>query len=141
MLPFLGNVMLNTIRQDQVASAAVLRGMFLGRIAPQRSLLRKFTMPVLVISHQHDPKHPLVDAWMLASEIPSARLIEAGSILEMRLHPERLTAEIGRFLDQCWEKPADTGREAIKVRPARRAASQRRRPVRAARAQAPSRRG
>ena len=141
VLPFLGNVMLDTIRQDHTASAAVLQGMFLGRIAPQRGLLRKFTMPVLVIGHHHDPIHPLVDARTLASEIPGARLIEATSVLEMRLHPERLTAEIGRFLDQCWEEPQETGREAVKVRPANRPVSRRRPPVRAARAPATSRRG
>ena len=39
---------------------------------------------------------------MLADELPNARLLEADSILELRLAPERLTAEIAGFLDECW---------------------------------------
>ena len=114
VLPFLWNVILDTIRQDHSASPAILQGMFLSRIAPHRKLRRELQMPVLVIGHHHDPIHPFVDAEMLASELPNGRLIEASSILDMRLHPERLTEEMGRFLDDCW----DDRREA---RPARRA--------------------
>jgi hypothetical protein len=33
-------------------------------------------------------------------------MIEASSILELRMKPERLTGEIGRFLDECWNEPA-----------------------------------
>jgi pimeloyl-ACP methyl ester carboxylesterase len=109
-LSFLGNVVLDTIRQDHSASPAILQGMFLSRIAPHRRLRREFQMPVLVIGHHHDPIHPFVDAEMLAAELPNGRLIEASSILEMRLHPERLTEEMGRFLDECWEKPSRAGR-------------------------------
>ncbi|MDQ6747097.1 MAG: alpha/beta hydrolase [Candidatus Dormibacteraeota bacterium] len=126
MVPFLGNVVLDTMRQDHRSSAAVLQGLFLGRIAPHRDLRRNFRMPVLVIGHHQDPVHPYADADMLAAEVPNARLVEATSILEMRLHPDRLVAEIGRFLDQCWEAPAKAGRGRIKVKtgdPARRQAA------------------
>jgi len=99
VLPFLGNVVLDTIRQDHASSAAILQGLFLGRIAPSRDLRRQLPMPVMVIGHRHDPIHPHADAAMLAAEIPDGRLVEATSILEMRLHPQRLTDEIGRFLD------------------------------------------
>ncbi|MGI8609425.1 MAG: alpha/beta fold hydrolase [Candidatus Dormibacteria bacterium] len=151
ILPFLGNVILDTIRQDHAASPAILQGMFLGRIAPHRSLRRKFDMPVLVIGHHSDPIHPFVDAEMLASELPNARLIEATSILEMRLHPERLTEEMGRFLDECWSDPKMAGRGRVKAvsgqpvkrtgQNARRRVSRRRRPAPASPARAASRRG
>ena len=98
-LPFLGNVLLDTIRQDHVSSPAVLQGLFLGRIAPDRDLRARMRMPVLVIGHHHDPIHPYADAAMLAAELPNGRLLEATSIFELRLHPGRLSDEIGRFLD------------------------------------------
>jgi len=40
---------------------------------------------------------------MLVQELPDARLVEASSILELRLSPERLTGEIVVFIDECWE--------------------------------------
>ena len=39
---------------------------------------------------------------MLAEELPNGRLLEASSILELRLAPERLTGEIADFIDACW---------------------------------------
>jgi hypothetical protein len=51
--------------------------------------------------------HPFSDADMLAHELPNGRLLRAESILELRTHPERLTARIAAFVDQCWED-ADT---------------------------------
>lgn len=110
MVPFLGNVILDTVRQDHSASAAILQGLFLGRLAPHRTLRRRFEMPALVIGHHQDPIHPFADAQMLAAELPNARLLEATSILEMRLHPDRLVEEMGRFLDECWEDPAEARR-------------------------------
>jgi hypothetical protein len=43
---------------------------------------------------------------MLADELPNARLIEANSILEWRISPDRLDAELGSFLDEVWAGPA-----------------------------------
>ncbi len=39
---------------------------------------------------------------MLARELPNARLIGADSVIELRLRPERLTAQIATFLEDCW---------------------------------------
>jgi len=36
----------------------------------------------------------------------NARLVDANSILELRLAPERLTGEIARFVDECWRPTA-----------------------------------
>ena len=83
-------------------SAAVLEGLFFGRIAPHRYQRRTFDMPALVIGHTRDPVHPFSDAGMLADELPNGRLLEANSILELRLAPERLTNEIADFIDECW---------------------------------------
>jgi pimeloyl-ACP methyl ester carboxylesterase len=101
-LPWQLDIVLDTIRQDPKPSAAVLEGLFFGRTAPHRSERRTFETPALVIGHQHDIVHPFSDAGMLAAELPNGRLLEASSILELRLAPERLTNEIAAFVDECW---------------------------------------
>jgi pimeloyl-ACP methyl ester carboxylesterase len=102
LLPHYGNVMLDLVRQDPGPGAAVLQGLFFGRIAPHRSERRKLDTNTLVIGHRRDPVHPFSDAGMLAEELPSARLIEADSLVELRLKPARLTQEIASFLDEVW---------------------------------------
>jgi pimeloyl-ACP methyl ester carboxylesterase len=104
LLPHYGNVMLDVLRQEPGPGGALLQGLFFGRIAPPRRERRTFQTPTLVMGHHRDPIHPFTDAGMLAEEMPNARLLEADSLLELRLSPERLTAEIARFLDEVWEK-------------------------------------
>jgi len=104
--PFLLDVGLDTLRQDPAPSSAVLEGLFFGRIAPHRWQRRTFTQPSLVIGHPRDPVHPFSDAGMLADELPNGRLLEASSILELRLAPDRLTDAIASFIDECWEAEA-----------------------------------
>jgi pimeloyl-ACP methyl ester carboxylesterase len=115
LLPHYGNVVLDLVRQDPGPSAAVLQGLFFGRIAPHRSERRTYETKALIIGHHRDPVHPFSDAGMLAEELKNARLIEASSIFELRLRPERLTDEIAHFLDDVWTpaKPAS----ARKARP------------------------
>jgi hypothetical protein len=106
-LPPQVDIVLDTVRQAPEPSAAVLQGLFFGRIAPHRSERRTFETPALVIGHQWDLVHPFSDAGMLVEELPNGRLLEASSILELRLAPERLTREIAEFLDECWRpRPA-----------------------------------
>jgi pimeloyl-ACP methyl ester carboxylesterase len=112
-LPWLGRLGLDWISQDPKPSAGVLQGLFFGRTAPHRDERRTFTTPTLVLGHRRDPVHPFSDAGMLAEELPNARLIEANSILELRIAPERLTDEIMAFLDECW-KPRRATRPARK---------------------------
>ena len=56
----------------------------------------------LVIGHPRDPVHPFSDADQLAGELSNARLIDANSIVELRVRPARLTAKIAEFVDTCW---------------------------------------
>jgi pimeloyl-ACP methyl ester carboxylesterase len=107
---WLGNVALDTIRQDPRPSGAVLQGLFFGRIAPHRGERRTIESPALVIGHHRDPVHPFSDAGMLVEELPNARLLEASTILELRLAPDRLTDEIAGFLDECWKPRRATPR-------------------------------
>jgi pimeloyl-ACP methyl ester carboxylesterase len=101
---------LDLVRQDPAPSMAVLEGLFLGSSAPHHQFRVQMEQPTLVIGHHRDPLHPFSDSGMLAEELPNSRLIEANSILEWRLSPERLDAELASFLDQVWsEKPAAAG--------------------------------
>jgi pimeloyl-ACP methyl ester carboxylesterase len=97
------DVLLDTVRQDPGPSAAVLQGLFFGRVAPHREIRRTIAAPALVIGHDRDPVHPFSDSDALVSELPDARLLRADSFLELRMTPERLTTEIAEFLDYCWK--------------------------------------
>ena len=96
------DVLLDTVRQQPGPSAAVLQGLFFGRVAPHRDVRRTIDVPALVIGHDRDPVHPFSDSDALVSELPDARLLRADSLLEMRLTPARLTGEIAAFLNECW---------------------------------------
>jgi pimeloyl-ACP methyl ester carboxylesterase len=102
--PWLLDVGLDAIRQDPAPGAAVLQGVFFGRAAPHREQRKKLRAPTLVIGHHRDPVHPFSDSGALVDELPDARLVEASSILELRLTPDRLTGEIADFLDECWKR-------------------------------------
>jgi pimeloyl-ACP methyl ester carboxylesterase len=97
---------LDWISQDPGPSSAVLQGLFFGRTAPPRSERTLIETPTLVIGHPRDPVHPFSDADALARELRNARLLDANSILELRVAPERLTNEIARFIDDCWRPTA-----------------------------------
>ncbi len=99
---------LDWFRQDPAPSSAVLEGLFLGSSAPHHQFRVQMTQPTLVIGHRADPLHPFSDSGMLAEELPNSRLIEASSILEWRLSPERLDNELATFLDDVWDGPADS---------------------------------
>jgi pimeloyl-ACP methyl ester carboxylesterase len=96
------DVGLDAVSQDPAPSAAVLQGLFFGRTAPPRSERKTIKSQALVIGHPRDPVHPFSDSDMLVRELPNARLVEASSILELRLTPERLTGEIAGFVEECW---------------------------------------
>jgi pimeloyl-ACP methyl ester carboxylesterase len=117
-LPHLARIGLDWVSQDPRPSAAVMQGLFFGRVAPHRSERRGFKAPTLVIGHRRDPVHPFSDSGELADELPNARLLEASSILELRIAPERLTNEIADFIDDCW-KP----RSAVQPKGGRRKAA------------------
>jgi pimeloyl-ACP methyl ester carboxylesterase len=112
---------LDLLRQDPAPSEAVLEGLFLGSSAPHHHFRVQMEQPALVIGHRRDPLHPFSDSGMLADELPNARLIVANSILEWRISPERLDAELARFLDEVWEQPVrkPAPRAAAESRPLR----------------------
>jgi pimeloyl-ACP methyl ester carboxylesterase len=123
LLPLYGNVVLDLVRQEPGPSAAVLQGLFFGRVAPHRNDRRLFQTPALVLGHRRDPVHPFSDAGMLADELPNGRLLMANSIIELRTQPERLTNEIAAFLDEVWSAPAAGRGKAKRAATEKRAAT------------------
>jgi pimeloyl-ACP methyl ester carboxylesterase len=111
--PLLLELGLDWISQEPGPGGAVLQGIIFGRTAPPRSERETFEAPTLVIGHPRDPVHPFSDADMLARELPNARLIDANSIIELRLRPARLTAKIADFVAECWRgEPVSRDRAA-----------------------------
>jgi pimeloyl-ACP methyl ester carboxylesterase len=103
---YLVDIGLDWIRQDPEPSRAVLEGILLGRSAPPHDERVNLEHPALVIGHPNDPLHPFSDSDMLVAEMPNARLIDANSIFEWRLRPERLDDELADFLDAVYAEPA-----------------------------------
>jgi len=92
----------------------VLHGILVGPTVPTVDERRSVRAPALVLGHRADLIHPFSDAAALVRQMPDARLVEATSIVELRLHPRRLVGEIERFLAEVWQ--AWTGPVAVSGR-------------------------
>jgi pimeloyl-ACP methyl ester carboxylesterase len=106
MTPFWAGVALDVLDQQAAPMAALVHGIFFGRIAPSARLRSLIDAPAIVIGHPHDLIHPAADAAMLAGELPNARFIEATSILEWRSRPDRIDGEVLTFLADLCSRPA-----------------------------------
>jgi len=93
---------LDFVRQRPGPSYAVLEGLLLGETAPHREQRLEIEHPALIVGHPRDPLHPFSDSGMLAEELRNGRLVEANSVLEWRLNPERLNGELAAFLREVW---------------------------------------
>jgi pimeloyl-ACP methyl ester carboxylesterase len=107
---------MNTLSNDPVEIAAVLHGVLTGPIAPTVEERNNMHVPALVIGHRSDRIHPFNDAEQLADRLPDARLLQAKSVMELRLRPERLTGEIAQFLDAVWDTAATSTRSRSRRR-------------------------
>jgi len=110
----LADTVLDAVSQDPGPSAAVLQGLFFGRVAPPRAERQSIATRTLIIGHPRDPVHPFSDAGMLLEELADARMLEAESLLELRVAPDRLTREIVNFVQECFalERGGRRGRRA-----------------------------
>jgi len=111
-LSHLADTGLEWISRDPAPSAAVLQGLFFGRVAPPRSERGQIETRALVLGHPRDPIHPFSDADMLVRELRNGRMLEANSLFEMRIAPARLTNEIAVFIDECW-RPAPAAKRRV----------------------------
>jgi pimeloyl-ACP methyl ester carboxylesterase len=106
---YLIDIALDLIRQRPGPSGAVLEGLLLGETAPHRELRRQIEQPALIVGHTRDPVHPFSDSGMLAEELQNARLVVANSIVEWRVTPKRLDAELAEFLSEVWSMTSAHG--------------------------------
>lgn len=104
LVPFWAGIWLDTLDQRPGSVAAVVHGIFFGRVAPPSRERRSITAPALVIGHPADPVHPAADAAMLAEEMPNAEFVRARSILEWRTRPQRLDRLALEFVSACWDE-------------------------------------
>ena len=114
LVPFWTGIWLDTLDQRPGSVAAVVHGIFFGRIAPPARERRSISVPALVVGHPRDPIHPAADAAMLAEEMPNAEFVRARSILEWRRRPDRLDRLAVEFATTCWdgERPGVRTRSA-----------------------------
>jgi pimeloyl-ACP methyl ester carboxylesterase len=112
IVPFWVGIGLDTCNQKAEPMAAVVHGIFFGRIAPSSRQRRAITVPALVVGHPADPIHPAADSAMVAAEMPNATFVSARSIVEWRARPERLTDLAVDFARSCWETPKRSRRRA-----------------------------
>ena len=103
IVPFWTGILLDTMDQRPGPMAAAIHGIFFGRIAPSSRLRKRIEAPALVVGHPRDPIHPAADAAMLAEELPDSTFVEARSILEWRLRPDRLNAITADFVSRCYD--------------------------------------
>jgi pimeloyl-ACP methyl ester carboxylesterase len=113
---FLVDIGLDFLRQDPGPSVAVLDGLLLGETTPRSAERRNIEHPALIVGHPNDPLHPFSDAGMLTEELPNSQQIDANSILEWRLKPDRLNAELASFLDEVWSDAEEEARAERKAR-------------------------
>jgi pimeloyl-ACP methyl ester carboxylesterase len=109
---YLVDIGLDWVRQRPGPSLAVLEGLLLGETAPHRAERLDIDHPALIVGHPRDPLHPFSDSGMLAEELSNARLVEANSILEWRVKPQRLNRELSAFLAEVWAAPPSRSRSA-----------------------------
>ena len=105
LVPFWAGIVLDTLDQRPDSVAAVVHGLFFGRVAPSSKQRRAITVPALVVGHPADPIHPAADAAMLAAEMPRATFVRAHSLLEWRFWPDRLNRAAVGFALGCWKTP------------------------------------
>jgi pimeloyl-ACP methyl ester carboxylesterase len=110
VVPFWAGIVLDTLDQQPAPMAAVIHGIFFGRIAPPSRQRKRIEAPALVVGHHRDPVHPSADAAMLAEELPDCVFVEANSVLEWRLRPQRLNAVAEKFVARCFDSEAGARR-------------------------------
>jgi pimeloyl-ACP methyl ester carboxylesterase len=96
------NSLLDAASMSPDVMSSILHGDLVGPVVPTTEPREAVQVPALVLAHTNDLIHPFNDARNLAEQLPCARLVRAHSPLELRLRPERLTAELSDFLGDLW---------------------------------------
>ena len=113
---YLVDIALDMVRQRPGPSLSVLEGLLLGETSPPAAERQGIEAPALIVGHPNDPLHPFTDAGMVADELANSEQIDADSILEWRISPDRLNGELADFLDRVWDAAETAGRAERKAR-------------------------
>jgi pimeloyl-ACP methyl ester carboxylesterase len=113
---YLVDIALDMVRQRPGPSLSVLEGLLLGETSPRAAERQGIEAPALIVGHPNDPLHPFTDAGMVADELANSEQIDADSILEWRISPDRLNGELADFLDRVWDAAEETERAERKAR-------------------------
>ena len=113
---YLVDIALDMVRQRPGPSLSVLEGLLLGETSPRAAERQGIEAPALIVGHPNDPLHPFTDAGMVADELANSEQIDADSILEWRISPDRLNGELADFLDRVWDAAETAGRAERKAR-------------------------
>ncbi len=112
IVPFWAGIALDTLDQRADSVAAIVHGLFFGRLAPSSKQRRAIAAPALIVGHPADPIHPAADAAMLADEMPDATFVQARSVFEWRVRPDRLNQAATEFALGCWQAKARRSRRS-----------------------------
>jgi pimeloyl-ACP methyl ester carboxylesterase len=96
------NSLLDAAGMRPEVMSAILHGVLVGPVVPTSEQRGAIVVPALVLAHTNDLIHPFNDARNLVEQLPNGRLVRAHSPLELRLAPDRLTAELSEFLGELW---------------------------------------
>lgn len=96
------NSLLDAAGMRPEVMSAILHGVLVGPVVPTSEQREAIVVPALVLAHTNDLIHPFNDARNLVEQLPNGRLVRAHSPLELRLAPDRLTAELSDFLGDLW---------------------------------------
>jgi pimeloyl-ACP methyl ester carboxylesterase len=113
---YMVDIALDMVRQRPGPSLSVLEGLLLGETSPRSAERQGIEAPALIVGHPNDPLHPFTDAGMVADELPNSEQIDAESILEWRIRPDRLNGELADFLDRVWDAAEESERAERKAR-------------------------
>lgn len=84
---------------------AMIKGLFLGRIAPPRRRRRTISRPALVIGPERAFLHSRFDALQLARELPDAHLQPVPSSWTLRTRPQSAAPAVVSFLTEAFASP------------------------------------
>ncbi|MBB3038063.1 alpha/beta fold hydrolase [Hoyosella altamirensis] len=85
--------------------AALVKGLFMGRVAPPRNRRRSISVPAMVIGPERAFLHSRFDALQLAREIPDAHLQPVPSSWSLRTRPQAVAPAIVSFLTEAFAAP------------------------------------
>jgi pimeloyl-ACP methyl ester carboxylesterase len=104
---------LAVLAENPRSGAAVIEGLLATAGEDRWAEVDRCPVPALVVGHPRDPLHAWGDAVELAGRLPNGKLVRAGSILEVRVRPQRIVGHARQFLGRCFAGELGDRGEAV----------------------------